>query len=64
MTDKMTSLVNDLGEELRESGQVKEYLAARDAYASDRAISEKVAEYNVQRMVYAVSYTHLRAHET
>ena len=52
MTDKMTSLVNDLGEELRESGQVKEYLAARDAYASDRAISEKVAEYNVQRMVY------------
>ena len=52
MTDKMTSLVNDLGEELRESGQVKEYLAARDAYASDRAIREKVAEYNVQRMVY------------
>ena len=52
MTDKMTSLVNDLGEELRESGQVKEYLAARDAYASDRSISEKVAEYNVQRMVY------------
>ena len=31
---------------------MKEYLAARDAYASDRAISEKVAEYNVQRMVY------------
>ena len=52
MTYKITSLVNDLGEELRESGQVKEYLAARDAYASDRAISEKVAEYNVQRMVY------------
>ena len=52
MTDKMTSLVNDLGEELRESAEVREYLAARDAYAADRAISEKVAEYNVQRMVY------------
>ena len=52
MTDKMTSLVNDLGEAMRVSGQVKEHLAARDAYASDRAISEKVAEYNVQRMVY------------
>ena len=47
MTDKMTSLVNDLGEELRESAEVREYLAARDAYAADRAISEKVAEYNV-----------------
>ena len=39
MTDKMTSLVNDLGEELRESAEVREYLAARDAYAADRAIS-------------------------
>ena len=52
MTDKMTSLVNDLGEELRESAEVREYLAALDAYAADRAISDKVAEYNVQRMVY------------
>ena len=52
MNEKLYSLLAELGEQLKESDEVKEYAAAREEYSADRGISEKVAEYNVQRMVY------------
>lgn len=52
MNEKLYSLLAELGEQLKESDEVKEYAAARQEYSADRGISEKVAEYNVQRMVY------------
>lgn len=52
MNEKLYSLLAELGEQLKESDEVKEYAAAREEYSADRSISEKVAEYNVQRMVY------------
>lgn len=51
MNEKLYSLLAELGEQLKESDEVKEYAAAREEYSADRGISEKVAEYNVQRMV-------------
>ena len=52
MNEQIKSLTEQLKAVLAESTEVKEYLAARDAYMTDSELITLVNEYNVQSQVY------------
>lgn len=52
MNEQLKALTEQLKNALAETAEVKEYLAARDAYMSDGDLITLVNEYNVQSKVY------------
>lgn len=52
MNEQITALTEQLKAALEETNEVKEYLAARDAYMTDGELITLVNEYNVQTKVY------------
>lgn len=51
MTEKFSLLIDRVVETLADEPQIKEYLAAKKAYTEDRALFNKVSEYNAQNMI-------------
>ena len=52
MNEQIKTLAEQLKAALAETTEVKEYLAARDAYLTDGELVTLVNEYNVQSQVY------------
>lgn len=52
MNEQLKALTEQLKAALAETNEVKEYIAARDAYMTDGELLTLVNEYNVQTKVY------------